>query len=387
LVILSQTKYDFYTDLPMIQTPRKKLSIFDKIVIGFNILSAFLLVLSYFSPVSEPAGFWPIAFLGLVYPVFLVLNLLFIIYWLFRRAMLALISFVSILFGIVIIIKSFGFHSGSLNNSRDTSQSLRVMEYNVHGFLDLDRAKNQAVQTAMLGIIDHEKPDIVAIEEFYVDVNNRNEILSALHKSLNSPYFLFKPYDYTQWDSTGVAIFSRFPIVARGVISLGNDESPQAIYADIKRDGKIFRVYCLHLRSIAFSEEDHDYIKLLAHKGQVSLPGLQSIFSKLKQAYIVRAKQARLIKQHANSCPYPYIISGDFNDTPNSYAVNTISEGLNNSFVAGGSGAGITYYGDFPHFQIDYIFASPQYKVQDYTIIKQKLSDHYPVVCDLLWQK
>jgi endonuclease/exonuclease/phosphatase family metal-dependent hydrolase len=371
----------------MIRIPRKKLNIFDKIVIGLNILSALLLILSYFSPASEPARLWFIAFLGLVYPVLVVFNLLFIIYWLFRWRILALLSFISILFGAVIIAKSFGFHSGSLKSNRDTAQSLRVMIYNLHGFLDLDREKNQAVQTAMLGIVDHEQPDVMAMEEFYVDVNNRTEILSTLHKSFHSPYYFFKPYDYTQWDSTGVAIFSKFPIVAHGVLSLGNDESPQAIYADVKRDGKIFRIYCLHLRSTAFSDQDHDYIKQLAHKGRISLSGLASIFAKLKLAYIIRAKQARLIRQHASSCPYPYIIGGDFNDTPNSYAVNTVGVGMKNAFIAGGSGAGITYYGDFPHFQIDYIFASAQYKIEDYTIIKQKLSDHYPVVCDLSLQK
>ncbi|HAT92445.1 MAG TPA: endonuclease, partial [Sphingobacterium sp.] len=36
-----------------------------------------------------------------------------------------------------------------------------------------------------------------------------------------------------------------------------------------------------------------------------------------------------------------------------------------------------------PIFQIDYIFASQKFQVMNYQIVKQKLSDHYPVWSDL----
>ena len=57
-------------------------------------------------------------------------------------------------------------------------------------------------------------------------------------------------------------------------------------------------------------------------------------------------------------CPYPYIISGDFNDTPSSYAVNQMAKGFKNAFREKGTGLGRTYNGDFPNYQIDYIMAS-----------------------------
>ena len=89
------------------------------------------------------------------------------------------------------------------------------------------------------------------------------------------------------------------------------------------------------------------------------------------------------IKDHAAQCPYPYIISGDFNDTPSSYAVNAMAQGLKNAFHEKGSGFGRTYNGSFPNYQIDYIMASPQFEVTDYQIIEKRLSDHYPVRSDL----
>src|SRR5690606_4835784 len=99
--------------------------------------------------------------------------------------------------------------------------------------------------------------------------------------------------------------------------------------------------------------------------------------------FLKRAYQVNLLRTHADTCATPYIIAGDFNDTPISYTVKTISKGLKNSFREKGSGLGVTYNGEFPNFQIDYIMPSRQFEIKNYRIIKKKLSDHYPVRTDL----
>ena len=106
--------------------------------------------------------------------------------------------------------------------------------------------------------------------------------------------------------------------------------------------------------------------------------------SKLKVAFEKRSAQAEKVKEDALKCPYPYIIAGDFNDTPSSYAVNFIAEGLKNAFREKGSGIGRTYNGKFPNYQIDYIIASPQFDVASYQVTEKQLSDHYPVRSDLV---
>ena len=70
---------------------------------------------------------------------------------------------------------------------------------------------------------------------------------------------------------------------------------------------------------------------------------------------------------------------GDFNDTPASYAATQMNKGMRNAFQEKGSGLGITYNGDFPNFQIDYVLASPEIKVNTYRLIKKNYSDHYPI--------
>ena len=106
--------------------------------------------------------------------------------------------------------------------------------------------------------------------------------------------------------------------------------------------------------------------------------------SKLKAAFMKRSEQVFKIKEHAAICPYPYLITGDFNDTPASFALNPMEKGMKNAFEEKGSGFGRTYNGSFPNFQIDYVMAAPGFEVLDYHIIKKRLSDHYPVRSDLL---
>jgi len=146
----------------------------------------------------------------------------------------------------------------------------------------------------------------------------------------------------------------------------------------------MFRVYSVHLQSIRFDPEDYRYLSAVSGQGKADIGSTQRLGSKLKIAFIKRSIQVFKIKDDANKCPYPYIISGDFNDTPTSFAVNQMSKGLKNAFCEKGSGMGRTYNGNFPNYQIDYIMANSAFDVLDYNIIEKRLSDHYPVCADLL---
>jgi len=107
------------------------------------------------------------------------------------------------------------------------------------------------------------------------------------------------------------------------------------------------------------------------------------IGGRLKRAFIKRSKQVALVKKHTSTCTTPYLLAGDFNDTPVSYTVNQMANGLVNTFKEKGSGLGVTYNGNFPNFQIDYILATPNFGVRNYRIIDKKLSDHFAVRADL----
>ena len=58
------------------------MSLLNRVIYLLNMLTLFVLALSYLAPHISPSTFlWPIAFLGLLYPILLLANLLFMLYW------------------------------------------------------------------------------------------------------------------------------------------------------------------------------------------------------------------------------------------------------------------------------------------------------------------
>ena len=122
-------------------------------------------------------------------------------------------------------------------------------------------------------------------------------------------------------------------------------------------------------------------------KDEIDLQKTKNIINKLKTGFIKRKVQADRIAEEIAKSPYPVIIGGDFNDLANSYAYNTIGKNLSNSFAEKGSGLGRTFSGISPTLRIDNIFTSKQLQVLQYTCLKKKLSDHYPIIADFKFEK
>ncbi len=88
-----------------------------------------------------------------------------------------------------------------------------------------------------------------------------------------------------------------------------------------------------------------------------------------------------------NKSPYPVIICGDFNDVPNSYAYSKIGKNMHNAFVKKGAGIGRTFSRITPTLRIDNIFTDKKFTIEQYTRIKEKLIDHYPIIADITLNK
>jgi endonuclease/exonuclease/phosphatase family metal-dependent hydrolase len=375
-------------NLKMNAAKNKKLNLPDKLILFLNCTFSILLLLSYLSSSTDPQRFWVIALLGLYFLLLLFINLLFVLYWLIRKKIFALISILCILLGIKVLMMNFDFRFPNPAEKKRLPEYIRTIAFNVHGFTRIGALDGVPDKTEIINLLNDFKPDVFSIEEFSVNMFNHKEIFAGLKKVVHSDNYYFKSYEVASWDTSGLAIFSRYPIVNRGSVTpVNSDIEAQNIFADIKYGNEVIRVYCLHLQSTGFAAEDHQYLKSLRESGKVSLHNLKRINGKLKMAFIKRSMEVSLIKQNMAKCPYPYIVQGDFNDTPSSFSVSQIGKGLKSAFMEKGSGFGFTYYGDFPNFQIDYILTSSQFSVIDYKVITKKLSDHYPVMSDLYLRK
>jgi len=364
----------------------KRLGFFSRTVLWANFFAVGALLLSYLAPIINPKTFWPIAFLGIAYLPLLVVNGLFVGYWLVRRARFALLSLFAIGVGWGTLINHFGFNakvSSAAVVSRDTGD-IRLLTYNVHFFRTFgQRDTETTIREEAMRLIDSVSPDVICIQEYYTRQKGAHRMARVFQREIGMPYYYVLPTAQNDYEAYGMAIFSRYPIISSGHLRDHEYGVNRIIYADVDKGGQVFRVYNVHLRSIGFQKEDYEFIKRPAKTLEKDAASTKRIGARLKWAFDARSAQADALQAHSQECEIPYLIAGDFNDTPLSYAVNKVSSGLQNAFRKKGRGWGVTYNGDFPNFQIDYILASDDFEVSRYQIIKAKLSDHYPVWADV----
>jgi endonuclease/exonuclease/phosphatase family metal-dependent hydrolase len=367
---------------------KNKLPFIDKLILWINFLLCLALLISYLAPVVDPRKVWILPFFGLAYPTLLISNLVIAVYWLLRRRWFALLSIVCIAFGWNLLLTNIGFHFEKQGSYISGPNVVHIMTYNVHNFKRYGFENDTSTKNEILRLIANEKPDVIGLQEFYTRKRGRYDMRDSLLKIMGTRYYYFEPVTFNDEVAIGIAIFSRFPIISHGIVPFYDQASENScIYIDVIKDNRKLRVYSVHLQSVRFDPEDYKYFNSVSHDGEDGddePSSARRLGSKLKSAFKKRSEQVFKIKEHAKHCPYPYIICGDFNDTPASFAVNEMAKGLKNAFREKGFGLGHTYNGDFPNYQIDYIMATPQFDILNYHIIERKLSDHYPVRSDLL---
>jgi endonuclease/exonuclease/phosphatase family metal-dependent hydrolase len=350
-----------------------------------TILAALLLLISYLASIVDPRKVWQFAFLGLAYPALLLANMLMLFYWIFKKKAWLCIPFLSILLGWNILFNNFSFRADIADSLKASEEQIRIMTYNVHNFKRFGEKNDLSTKKEILQIINLQQPDIICFQEFYTRNKGEFAISDSLKKMLKSDYHYFQPVSKNKFEAIGMAIYSKLPIVDEGTLHFSDiHTSNQCVYVDVKKGEKTFRIYNVHLQSINFKSEDYSYIDDVSNTGKADLYSSRRIGSKLKQAFLKRSEQVLMVKAHAEAANMPYLIAGDFNDTPASFAVNKMAEGIQNTFRVKGSGFSRTYNGMFPNYQIDYIMASNAFEIVNYKVLQKKLSDHYPVRSDLV---
>jgi endonuclease/exonuclease/phosphatase family metal-dependent hydrolase len=361
---------------------KKKNSFFDKIVFFLNTIAIVCLLLAYLGSVTNPQNIWYFTFFGLAYPFVLLINLLFVIYWIMLRKWHFIASLVVILAGWSILTKTIGFRTKSSSDFTEGENVLKIMSYNIHHFKKFGSELDSESSADVLRFIASENPDVLGIQEFFTRNKGKFNFKDSVLTILKTKHYYYDTALNNDYESTGVAIFSKYPIINKGDLEIETqDNVNKAIWVDIQKGKQVIRVYTVHLASIALQAEDYSFINEVKTDLSTNddIGSSKRILRKLKNAFIKRSKEVEILKNAIKQTQLPVIVMGDFNDTPASYCVNTIGQELKNSFQEKGSGLGITYNGDAPNFQIDYVFTSPIFNINGYKIIKKQFSDHYPI--------
>lgn len=340
----------------------------------------------------HPAKWWFFSLLGLGFPVLLLILICFLVFWLMLRSKWAVLSALTLLIGLGNIRVFFGLHVATSFKHEKPKGSLRLLTWNVHWF-DEHNKKNKErkdYRKKMIDFIKEQNADILCFQEFLelgksFTYSNTNAIVQ-----LNYPYY-YRVIDYGQASGgrfqAGVAIFSRFPIIDTQRVLYPNPQKMRAaeslIGVDVLVNGKRVRIYTTHLQSVLFQKNDYRNLEIIKSADDSMVTASRSIIKKLRQGYTFRSMQADLVRNKLDSCPYPEIICGDFNDVPNSYTYFHIKGNRQDVFVRKGKGIGRSFTAVSPTLRIDYILADRAFDVLQYNRFLVPWSDHYPVVADL----
>jgi endonuclease/exonuclease/phosphatase family metal-dependent hydrolase len=338
--------------------------IVQKILFYLNLALVVLTLLAYLSPYIDPGKFWPLSFPGLIFPVLLLLNLIFIFYWMITDWKKSWLSIVFLLIGAPYILVTFSIS----NQSIIPKNSFTVSSYNM----------NYAHGTYKKGTYRYDEKRSKDFADFIMDRIDA-DILCGQESNQRIRSLIGKYYPYQHFlKKTGTVIYSRFPIVEKGQIDFGTVTN-SCVWADIAIREDTVRVYSAHLQSNRISSDADKLLEEAEETQQVSFTGIRSILAKYKQYVGIRAYQARMLYHHMNESPYPVILTGDLNDPPVSYTHRILSKNKKDSFEEAGNGLGITYAGRIPLLRIDNVIVSEAFSVFRHEVIRERFSDHYPV--------
>jgi len=303
-----------------------------------------------------------------MFPVLIATNLVFVLIWMLKGKKYVWISLITLGLGYSQITRIIQL-SVDHDSEDNTEVDFKLLSYNVRLF-DLYNWKNdqnKVTRNKIFDFLNEEEADVVTLQEFYVDDSNyfvTLDTLVQLQRAKN--YHIEYTSSLRETSHWGIATFSKFPIVNRGKIEFEEGSNNICIYTDVKIDKDTIRIYNAHLASIHFDYEEYELlqkvepgdnskkgtrdssgprgtaeqIKNLSDEGVTYYKVVLQIINRLKIAFMKRADQSQLIRQHIANSAYPIILVGDFNDTPNSYAYQQITSNLLDAFRESGSGMG-----------------------------------------------
>jgi endonuclease/exonuclease/phosphatase family metal-dependent hydrolase len=338
-----------------------------------NFVFALATLTGYVAGFVNPSIFPWMGFAGLLLPALVAIQIIFALIWLIMGRLKIWLPLVVLFIGYP-QLNSFVQWGGK---NIDSSQKVnwRVMTYNVQAFHKRDDGNWYETRKELKEFIEHTDIRVMCLQEYVEDPKH--------------PRFKDFKYRHIKGSSgSGLAIFSKYPIISRGEIEnpIPFNSYSKFIYADIAGEQDTIRFINVHLVSIALAQKDLSTFVNLNDADQERLKNSgKRITRRLYEAFKLRGKQVNVLSDFIEKSPYPVVLCGDLNDTPGSYTYRQFANLLDDAFVQAGEGFGTTH----PKFaryrtplRIDHIFTDRRFKIGGYTVSKIEFSDHYPVIAE-----
>ena len=345
------------------------------ILLGINAIVALMMFLSAYSPSIDPHAHPVASCMGLFFPIFLLANVLFLIFWLlvYRKFMLFPLLALIGCWGSIRTYFPINGWGGDVPEG-----AIKILSYNTRAFGE-KKPHTKERPNDVLAYLQNSDADIICLQEYIFGGKlKKKDIDYALRD------YRYKHYQVLGKGLNGLGCYSRYPILSATPILYKGTRNGSVAYR-IKVGNDTLLVINNHLESNKILKSDVEtYQEMMdAPSKQKLFAGVRKLWGKMAKATSVRAKQADiLVETLRDSKEKSVVLCGDFNDTPISYTHHVLSDELRDAFVETGNGLGVSYNKDRLYVRIDHILVSKNLKVYDCTVDNTiQASDHYPVWC------
>jgi len=242
-----------------------------------------------------------------------------------------------LLFSLVLATFLFLFAN---NNIVKANNVLKVITYNIEGM-----KPGTDADVRLKHIIDEFKelnPDVIALQEVNAKLDgthNQGQIIAdSLSAYFHKPYYFYQAYAHLSWDNQyreSIGIISKYPVKASGHKQLSKGMFyRQVIWNYIKTPIGMINIFTTHL---SFNS---DSVRVIQVKE------IKTFIAKIDSSYKTNAT----------------ILTGDFNDVPNSTSIGLLTNKQSDTFFidsfveANPKVTGNTIPASKPKSKIDYIF-------------------------------
>ncbi|MGN1376073.1 MAG: endonuclease/exonuclease/phosphatase family protein [Prevotella sp.] len=340
-----------------------------QMIAGANVVSVILMLFIGFSDRLDPRVHPLLANIGLSFPLFLLICLGFMVFFLFTHKKYALIS----LIGFVIGYSPIHIYC-PLNIGREQpEESIKILSYNVHNFDSTDAPEDDP--NPILSYILDSNADIVCLQEAFIN----DDIRSSVNK-----HYAYVDTVMTNDRSNSLAVMSKYPIISKEKIEYVSKRNLSAAFK-LKISHDTVVVINNHFEVTGLSPSDRSGFSEMV-KGQTEGSEVRAESKRLLvilgESMKIRAPQIDAVAKYVDNISCPTVLCGDFNDNPLSYSRKTLADRLTDCYVSSGFGPGISYNRHGMFVRIDNIMCS-----DDWTAYRCKVdrsisySDHYPIYC------
>lgn len=320
-------------------------------------------------------------------PIFIVLDLIALIYWAaIRRRWWAFLPLLPLPF-------CWNYSKTIFRPAtKDTSLHNNVFTVGTYNVRSFSSEASGFIAQDIMATLSRNNCDVVCLQEYRDDIPGDNSNVRARVKNF---------YPYSIVGEGDVAIFSRYPIRDHKEFKFEYSNNGWQ-WADIEvASGFKVRVFNVHMETTGINSALHQIAKENSDIDLDDTPmdpdaidterstfgsrvNNDRVYRLLLGNYafglVVRSGQAISISNEKRESPLPVFLAGDFNDVPYSYTYKTLLGDLIDGFTTGGHGFGPTYRGARGFFRIDYVFADRSFPCFDYGCLDLTYSDHNPVI-------